>query len=194
MVVAVLVTVAAWLPSRAQVRLGDLLAEGTRGHAAPDSPLDVALVMELLASALSAGLPIGSALMAVGEALEPGLDAIDRESELTGPQALVVAGRALNLGAGFPHAWPSAVDESTAAALAKLGEVLDICLRTGASASTVLRAAATAHRRARRRERELEAGRLGVRLVLPLGLCALPSFVVLAVIPVLIWLAQGLLG
>jgi len=36
------------------------------------------------------------------------------------------------------------------------------------------------------------AGRLGVRLVLPLGLCHLPAFVLVGLVPVLVSMASGL--
>jgi len=38
------------------------------------------------------------------------------------------------------------------------------------------------------------AGRLGVRLVLPLGLCFLPAFILIGLVPVILSLAAGLLG
>ena len=38
------------------------------------------------------------------------------------------------------------------------------------------------------------AGRLGVRLVLPLGLCHLPAFILIGVVPVLLSTGVALLG
>jgi pilus assembly protein TadC len=56
----------------------------------------------------------------------------------------------------------------------------------------VVRAAADL-RAARREQAELAAARLGVRLVLPLGLAILPGFVLLAVVPIILGLATSLL-
>jgi pilus assembly protein TadC len=53
---------------------------------------------------------------------------------------------------------------------------------------------AAADVRAAWRERvELAAARLGVRLVLPLGLAVLPGFVLLAVVPIVLGLAASVL-
>ena len=57
-----------------------------------------------------------------------------------------------------------------------------------------LRAAAGTLRR-ERHVRALEAAaRLGVRLVLPLGLCYLPAFVLVGLVPVIVSMAAGVLG
>jgi pilus assembly protein TadC len=47
-------------------------------------------------------------------------------------------------------------------------------------------------RRRRNREAEKRAAALGVRLVIPLGACALPAFVCLGVVPVLLSLLPTL--
>ncbi|MGN6613308.1 MAG: type II secretion system F family protein [Angustibacter sp.] len=66
--------------------------------------------------------------------------------------------------------------------------------RTGASAAELLRRAAADERAARRAALAVAASRLGVRLVVPLGLAVLPAFVLLGVAPVVIGLAQQLLS
>ncbi|KQX61636.1 hypothetical protein [Angustibacter sp. Root456] len=66
--------------------------------------------------------------------------------------------------------------------------------RTGASAAELLRRAASDERAARRAAVAVAASRLGVRLVVPLGLAVLPAFVLLGVVPVVIGLAQQLLS
>jgi tight adherence protein B len=53
----------------------------------------------------------------------------------------------------------------------RLGETLDLARRAGVPAAALLRAAAE---------------RLGVRLVLPLGVCVLPAFVLVGVVPVVV--------
>jgi tight adherence protein B len=48
-------------------------------------------------------------------------------------------------------------------------------------------------RHARRSSARTAAARLGVRLVLPLGVCYLPAFVLVGLVPVLLALGIGLL-
>ena len=77
--------------------------------------------------------------------------------------------------------------------LGSLARALQLAELSGAPAAAVVSRAAT-DLRARLRERtELAAARLGVRLVLPLGLAVLPGFVLLAVAPIVLGLATSVL-
>ncbi|KAE8762071.1 secretion system protein, partial [Georgenia thermotolerans] len=58
----------------------------------------------------------------------------------------------------------------------------------------LLRRAAEAVRADRQRQAQEAAARLGVRLVLPLGLCFLPAFVLLGIVPVVVAAGGGFLG
>lgn len=69
---------------------------------------------------------------------------------------------------------------------AQLREALTFVATTGAPSAAVLLAAAAQVRRRRSREAERRAAALGVKLVVPLGLCALPAFVILTVVPLLL--------
>lgn len=137
-----------------------------------------AVVIELVAAALSCGLPPGAALAAVARAaggrcardLQPVVDA-------------------LRLGADAAVAWGRAAPEHRA-----LARTMLLAERTGAAAAAALRRAAVDERAARRRRAQVAARRLGVRLVLPLGLATLPSFVLLGVVPVVLGLATELLA
>lgn len=64
--------------------------------------------------------------------------------------------------------------------------VLDLSRRAGVGAAELLRAEADESRRAARAEGAERAARLSVRLMLPLGLCVLPAFMVLGVVPLMI--------
>ena len=102
-------------------------------------------------------------------------------------RALGAAGAALRLGASWEEAWRHCP--------ARLGEVRDalgLVWRSGAGPASVLRAASDQVRRDRRRAVREAAARLGARLVIPLGLCHLPAFVLLGLVPVLISLGRGL--
>lgn len=152
--------------------------------------IDTALLLDLLAVALSSGLPVGFAMAVVGDSVR----------NVAG-DALATVGRAMGLGADLDQAFDAVVDlnrdpaaETTRAALEVIRSQLAVSVRSGAAVCQVLRTAAVAQRQADRREAQARAGRLGVLLVLPLGLCALPSFVALAVVPVVISLAREFLG
>lgn len=90
-------------------------------------------------------------------------------------------------GATQAEAWAAA-----AADLQGVARVLQRSEVTGAPAADLL-AALAVELRARRRARWLDdARRLGVRATGPLGLCFLPGFTLLGVVPVVIGLATGL--
>lgn len=139
---------------------------------------DPALLLDLVAVALAAGAPVPTALAAVGSAWP-------------GPVGQVVAraARALELGAPWDVAWAGA----SGAARALAGALAPAWL-TGASPVPLLRAAAERSRATRRAAARAAAGRLGVQLVLPLGLCFLPAFMLLGLVPVVVSLASGLFG
>ena len=69
---------------------------------------------------------------------------------------------------------------------AGLAEVVDLSERTGLPAAALLRARADDLRRARDAAHGRAVRRLAVLLVLPMGLCLLPAFVLLGVVPVLL--------
>ncbi len=140
--------------------------------------MPVAVLVELVAAALACGLPPGQA---VGAAV--------RASGGQARRDLQRVVDALRLGAGPDAAWSEAPPR-----YATLSRTLLIAERTGSSAATALRRAAADERAARRRRAQLAARRLGVQLVLPLGLATLPAFVLLGVVPVVIGLAGQFLG
>ncbi|WP_431837414.1 type II secretion system F family protein [Cellulomonas sp. Y8] len=143
---------------------------------ADSGDVDLVTVVDLLAVAVSAGASVPGALAAVGAALggRPGRD-------------LVRAGDALLLGEPWVAAWAHATD------VAAVLDGLEAAWRTGAPAGPALRASAAGLRRTRERAAREAAGRLGVRLVVPLGLCFLPAFVLVGLVPVLASLGRGLL-
>lgn len=139
---------------------------------------DPALLLDLVAVALAAGAAVPAALAAVGSAW-PGPDG----------EVLDRAARSLVLGAPWDVAWTGARGGAAAVAGA-----LRPAWSAGASPVPLLRTAADRMRSRRRAETRAAAGRLGVQLVLPLGLCYLPAFVLVGLLPVVVSLASGLLG
>lgn len=143
----------------------------------PAPATDPVAVVELLAVAVESGASVPGALAAVGRVL----------GGRTGAD-LARAGAALLLGASWGAAWAHAL--GTGADL----DGLAAAWRTGAAPGPPLRSAAAELRRRRDRGRREAAARLGVRLVVPLGLCFLPAFVLTGLVPVLVSLGRGLLG
>jgi pilus assembly protein TadC len=143
----------------------------TRQPEMPEVPL--ALVIELLSAAIASGASIPRALTAVGESLD---------SE-TG-DALARVGRALLLGASWREAW-----HGTSDALDVLSKTLRYAWEFGAPCADALHAAREAAEREELTAAKERAQKLGVHLVVPLGLCFLPSFIVLSIIPLVVTLA-----
>jgi len=138
----------------------------------PDAP-DPVMLLALLDAAIGAGAPVPRALQAVGVPVGG-----------TVGDALSTVGGRLTLGAPW--------SEAVAAAPADLREQLEplgAAWSTGAAPGPLLRQAADRLVRDRRDLTRVAAARLGVRLVLPLGLCLLPSFVLLGLVPVVLSLA-----
>jgi pilus assembly protein TadC len=133
---------------------------------------------DLLGVCLAAGVPVVGALAAVGQAVPPPLGA-----ELRGVAALY------RMGADPRRAWADAPSE-----LSPLGRVL---VRAGESGSTVtpaLRALAADSRAAARAATEAAVRRAGVWVLAPLGLCFLPAFVCLGVVPLILGIAADVFG
>lgn len=139
---------------------------------------DLPLLVLLLATALRSGAATDAALRQVCAAL-PGSAA----TRLTG-----VADR-LALGVDAERVWS---DLASDADLAPLGRSLARAHRTGASvAGSVERLADDLATRARA-EVEDRARTVGVRAAVPLGLCLLPSFLLLGIVPLVATLLAGL--
>ncbi|NAZ88773.1 type II secretion system F family protein, partial [Kineococcus indalonis] len=139
--------------------------------------LDLALLLELTAAAVTAGLP-------PGRALEQAVAAVPGPV----PEDLARVCAQLRWGAEPQRAFEGADQRWH-----PLAEPLLLSARTGAPAASLLLSAAAQHRAERRRAAAEAAARLGSQLVLPLGLCTLPSFLLLGVVPVVLTLAGDVL-
>ncbi|MBT1678123.1 type II secretion system F family protein [Curtobacterium aurantiacum] len=78
--------------------------------------------------------------------------------------------------------------------LDRLREVLDLARRAGVPAAGLLRRAAEDVRDEAAAEGLVAAERLAVRLVLPLGVCVLPAFVLVGVVPVVVGVLSSTVG
>jgi pilus assembly protein TadC len=156
-----------------------------RAHA-PDEGREVRLALrrdlpgacELLAVCLAAGLPAGGALAAVATAVPGPLGA-----RLRGVAGLY------RLGAEPRRAWAAEPPE-----LAALGRVLARAAEGGSAAAPALRALAADARAASRADTEAAVRRAGVGVLAPLGLCFLPAFVCLGVVPLVLGIVEDVFG
>ena len=137
-------------------------------------PVDTALVLELLAAQLRAGLAPLAALGTLAEALNS--------------RALYTVCQRLQMGSGWGSAWSG----SAAGTFGELRDALAPAYTGGAPSTALLLSLADAHRLSERRAAERAAGKLSVALVVPLGLCSLPAFICLGIVPILISLLPTL--
>lgn len=153
---------------------GSLEARGRGGPGLADT----AMMLELVAAMLDAGASIGRALELVA------VSASDRYGNALRP---VVS--ALAIGADWDTAWRSSAVRLPE--ILELRDALAFAALTGAPSSAILYAQAARLRRERFRAAEKRAASLGVKLVVPLGVCSLPAFICLGVVPVLLALVPG---
>ena len=139
-------------------------------------PVDTALVLELLAAQLRAGLAPLAALGTLAEALNS--------------RALHTVCQRLQMGSNWGSAWSG----SAAGTFGELRDALAPAYTGGAPSTALLLSLADAHRLSERRAAERAAGKLSVALVVPLGLCSLPAFICLGIVPILISLLPTLTG
>jgi len=143
-------------------------------------PLALAGAWDLLAACLSAGLAVPPSVRAAADTL-PGASgtALRRAAEL------------LALGADPHQAWQPALECPDTARLARVARRSG---RSGAALSAALGVLAAEVRAGARERSEARAQRAGVLITGPLGLCFLPAFLVIGVIPVVIGLAGRLVA
>lgn len=167
---------------RRLLRIVQKAAGGNAGTAGPQRGAaglrDTAMMLELLAAMLDAGAGIGRSLELVAGVSSP------RYRDGLRP---VVS--ALAIGADWETAWRSS--SARLPGILELRDALGFAALTGAPSSAILYAQAARLRRERFRAAEKRAASLGVKLVVPLGLCSLPAFICLGVVPVLLALVPG---
>lgn len=167
----------------ARARLGPSRTLGSAARAQPgassaaEDVLSVAGALDLMALALGSGVPLVTAVEVVAERSGPIVGAHLRQ---------VVA--ALRWGVAETRAWDG---------LPKIwrpaGQAVALAGMAGVPPAGLLKRAAADMRRAEQRRIEEATGRLSVLVVIPLGLCFLPAFALLTVVPVIAALAGDLL-
>ncbi|MFF2843102.1 type II secretion system F family protein [Paenarthrobacter sp. NPDC057981] len=178
-VLALAACVAFAVPARASLLFdalpGSSMAPGASAGAGAsvDGLRDPAMMLELVASMLDAGAGIGRALDLLAGAASPPIS-----------QSLRPVVGALAIGADWETAWRTPAQH--APEVLRLKEALSFAALTGAPSASILYAQAARERRESFRAAEKRAAALGVKLVVPLGLCSLPAFICLGIVPVLI--------
>lgn len=139
---------------------------------------DAGLLLDLTAALLSAGVGVEAALARLAAAVP-------------GAEALAGMHRALAAGAS----WDQAADlVSEDRQLRTFIDHMSFAYATGAPSARMLQAAAGRARAEQRHAAESAAEKLGVKMMLPLGACFLPAFIVLGVVPVVVSMLPETLG
>ena len=183
---ALLLAVAALLaagPARARNRIGLLMIRKPTPspvHAGGRDPCAMASALDVMSVCLSAGMTVPAAAVATAACAPPGLAAM-----------LTRAAGLLALGAHPDTAWRLADGDDECAALARLAR------RSACSGSALAQGIADLAEQQRRDANHAAtaaAERAGVLIAGPLGLCFLPAFVCVGIIPVVAGLAGEVFG
>ncbi|WBQ04912.1 type II secretion system F family protein [Kribbella sp. CA-293567] len=141
---------------------------------------DLPLAVDLLAACLRAGRPPQASIAVVAQSLGGPLADLLAEVE-----------RRLSLGADPIDAWSCLLKEPACATFARATQR---ALRSGAPLAGILEHQANDTRQARRWTAEEHARAVESRSVVPLGLCFLPAFVLLGIVPTIASSLSGLLS
>jgi pilus assembly protein TadC len=133
---------------------------------------DLPLAADLIAAGLRAGAPVDRAVAAVSEAIGGPLG-----------ERLATVSRSLRLGAEPAEAWAHL---STVAGAERLVGAAIRAAASGAALAGALTRLADDLRADRTVATEAAARRAGVLIVLPLGLCFLPAFILAGLVPVIV--------
>ncbi|GII01569.1 type II secretion system F family protein [Planobispora takensis] len=140
---------------------------------------DLPLAADLMVACLRAGQPVTGALDITVQAIGGPLG--DRLAWVNGQ---------LRLGATPESAWSAFGSEQT---LAPFARTMSRAALSGAPVASMLTRVADDSRHAARAMSAAAARRAGVQAVMPLGLCFLPAFVLLGIVPVVAGLASKVL-
>lgn len=141
---------------------------------------DLPLAVDLLAACLRAGRPPQAAIDVVAKSLGGPLASLLTEVECR-----------MNLGADPIDAWSCLLKEPACAAFARATQR---ALRSGAPLAKILEHQANDVRQSRRWSAEEQARAVESRSVVPLGLCFLPAFILLGIVPTIASSLTGLLS
>jgi len=159
---------------RGRLRGAEPTADSSRSAVTERAAVPGPLVLDLIAALVQGGAPPPVALRMVGEALHAAGDA-------RGPSLLMAAARVSRPGSDV------GTDRLTMVVEAALG----LAARSGLPPTALIRRSAAEERRRQAAAQIRAVRRLEVLLVIPAGLCLLPAFVLLGIVPVVLDLLLG---
>ena len=149
------------------------------GHLEPVMKVSSVLVLHMVVVAIRQGSSIPSVLHTIGEILGGPLG-----------EGMVSVARRLCQGSSWEQAWSGVADDSSREGSARIMESLRQALggswRHGQSPIGALEASIDRIQAEQKSSIEQEAARLSIRLLLPTGLCFLPAFILIGVIPAIV--------
>lgn len=158
--------------------VGRLVAIAQRRAAVVAVDPALPLALDLAAAALRAGQPVAAALGLAAPAAQAHAPALERVAVL------------LRLGADPVEAWRAVAREP----LARLARTAVRSSSSGVRLAGAFEAVAREMRSELRASAVRRAQRCGVAVLAPLGLCFLPAFVCLGIVPVVVGIARSALG
>lgn len=187
---AVLLAAALWIgPGPSMVRSrADMPTHGHRPRLRPSrgpDPLAVASSLDVLAVCLAAGMAVSTAAAATAPSAPPKLARVLRR-----------AADLLALGADASVAWSTSPDQPAGSVDAQTDALLRLARRSASSGAALADGVAELADQSRRDAAHAAAAaaeRAGVLIAGPLGLCFLPAFVCLGIVPVVAGLAGDVL-
>jgi pilus assembly protein TadC len=191
---ALLLAVALWIgpgPSMVRARAGTLVHSPVLfglprlGPAGGPDPLAVASSLDVLAVCLGAGMAVSTAAAATAASAPPKLGAVLRR-----------AADLLALGSDPGVAWSISPDLQTDSVDAQIDSLLRLARRSASSGAALADGVAELADQSRHDAAQAAtaaAERAGVLIAGPLGLCFLPAFVCLGIVPVVAGLAGDVL-
>jgi hypothetical protein len=157
--------------------------EGEKTSHTAMSPGDFALLMRLFVLAFRQGASVSRCLIHVSEAM----------GSQSSARALIKVGRCLERGTEWEFAWSLAddVEAGDHVFIVRLREALEPSWRRGMSPVGRLESLSAAIMEEEESAVEITAAKLSVRLLLPTGLCFLPAFILVGVLPSVVAFAGG---
>lgn len=144
----------------------------------------ITVLLEMIAAAIHQGASIPRAIAVVGESW--------------GGECGTVLGdvaRALHRGVGWRNAWARAcAHPQLGENMTMLADALESSYRHGTSPLARISAVVDQIDRDERRRIEEGSAKLGVRMLVPTGLCFLPSFILLGIVPVIASFGASVFG
>lgn len=140
--------------------------------------VDQAILLDIAKAAINSGSSVPNTLSVLGKAIKS--ETADNPDDILALQ-LEQTARKLLYGGSWEECW-----KGNSIRLQPLKDALEPAWVDGVAPEPLIVRAADGIRKSRVRRAHEAAQRLGVKIVLPLGLCYLPSFVFLGIVPAII--------